>query len=100
MISSALASRIAAGIVFLTSLSNVAQATPSLVIDADSGSILSQTDANVPWYPASLTKLMTVYVALQAVRDHHLTLETPLKVSAKATKNDGGSHRIGHLGGS
>src|SRR5208283_4959976 len=37
-----------------------------------------------PWYPASVTKLMTVYVALSAVRDHHIALDTPLAVSARA----------------
>lgn len=85
MISRAFVSRLTAGMV-LISAAQPAFATPSVVIDADSGAVLSQNEANAPWYPASLTKLMTVYVALQAVRDGHLTLETPLKVSAKATK--------------
>ncbi len=37
-----------------------------------------------PWYPASVTKLMTVFVALSAVRDHRIALDTPLAVSARA----------------
>jgi D-alanyl-D-alanine carboxypeptidase len=59
-------------------------AGPSLVVDVDSGRTLSENNATEPWYPASLTKLMTTYVALQAVRDGRLTLDTPLTMSARA----------------
>jgi D-alanyl-D-alanine carboxypeptidase len=61
-----------------------AQATPSIVIDLTSGQILHQEQATASWYPASLTKLMTVYVALQAVRENRLTLETPVVMSPRA----------------
>jgi D-alanyl-D-alanine carboxypeptidase len=61
-------------------------AGPSLVIDASSGAILHQEDATRPWHPASVTKLMTVYVALNAVRQGRLSLQTPLRVSARAAK--------------
>ncbi|MGD0640807.1 MAG: D-alanyl-D-alanine carboxypeptidase family protein, partial [Roseiarcus sp.] len=61
-----------------------ASATPALVVDVDSGQTLFQRDATEPWFPASLTKLMTTYVALQAVRDGRLTLDTPLTMSARA----------------
>jgi D-alanyl-D-alanine carboxypeptidase len=61
-----------------------AAATPALVMDANSGQILFERDATEPWYPASLTKLMTTYVALQAVKDGRLTLDTPLTMSARA----------------
>ncbi len=63
---------------------SVACATPYLVVDADSGQVLLQNDATEIWYPASLTKLMTVYVALDAVRAGRLTMDTPLVVSARA----------------
>jgi D-alanyl-D-alanine carboxypeptidase len=63
-----------------------AQATPYLVVDADSDQVLMQNEATAPWYPASLTKLMTVYVALDAVRNGKLTLETPLVMSARAAR--------------
>ena len=65
-------------------LSSAAAAGPSLVVDLDSGQTLSEHEATEPWYPASLTKLMTTYVALQAVRDGRLTLDTPLTMSARA----------------
>ena len=61
-----------------------ASATPELVVDVDTGQTLFERDATAPWYPASLTKLMTAYVALQAVRDGRLTLDTPLTMSARA----------------
>jgi len=64
--------------------SKVAAAGPSMVVDVDSGQTLSENNATEPWYPASLTKLMTTYVALQAVRDGRLTLDTPLTMSARA----------------
>jgi D-alanyl-D-alanine carboxypeptidase len=61
-----------------------AAATPALVVDAATGQTLFERDATEPWYPASLTKLMTTYVALQAVKDGRLTLDTPLTMSARA----------------
>jgi D-alanyl-D-alanine carboxypeptidase len=64
----------------------VAQSTPFLVADADSGQILIQNEATDAWYPASLTKLMTVYVALDAVRAGKLTMDTPLIMSARAAR--------------
>ena len=45
-----------------------------------------QNEATAQWYPASLTKLMTVYVALDAVRAGKLTLDTPLVMSARAAR--------------
>ena len=56
----------------------------ALLIEADSGKVLHAENATMPWYPASLTKLMTAYVALQAVKTRRLTLDTPLDVSARA----------------
>src|SRR5580658_7859903 len=61
-----------------------AQATPYLVADVDSGQVLMQDEATVNWYPASLTKLMTVYVALSAVREGRITMDTPFVMSAHA----------------
>jgi len=59
---------------------------PFVAIDVDSGRVIAQRDATRAWYPASVTKLMTVYVALQAVESGRLTLDTPLVVSARATR--------------
>ena len=61
-------------------------ATPYLVVDADSDQVLMENEATAPWFPASLTKLVTVYVALDAVRSGKLTLDTPLVMSARAAR--------------
>jgi len=61
-----------------------ALANPALVIDAGSGQVLFQSQPTANWYPASLTKLMTVYVALGAVRDGRVTMDTPFVVSSRA----------------
>ena len=63
-----------------------AKGTPSVVVDAASGQILEQEQATAVWYPASVTKLMTVYVALDAVRQNRLTFDTPLVVSQRAAR--------------
>ncbi len=61
-----------------------AAATPALTMDVATGEVLYAQDATQPWFPASTTKLMTVYVALMAVRDHQIAMDTPLVVSARA----------------
>jgi D-alanyl-D-alanine carboxypeptidase len=63
-----------------------AKATPSLVVDVASGQVYSQDQATASWYPASLTKLMTAYVALEAVKAGRITMETPLMMSPRAAR--------------
>jgi D-alanyl-D-alanine carboxypeptidase len=55
-----------------------------LVIDSESGKVLFAQNAGQPWYPASVTKLMTAYVTLRAVKEGRINLDTPLVVSANA----------------
>ncbi|HEY2186386.1 MAG TPA: D-alanyl-D-alanine carboxypeptidase family protein [Xanthobacteraceae bacterium] len=62
----------------------LASAEALLVIEADSGKVLFQQNAGHPWYPASVTKLMTAYVTLRAVKEGRITLDQPLTVSANA----------------
>jgi len=56
----------------------------SILIDADSGKVLRAENATYPWYPASTTKLMTLYMTLSAVRDHRITFDTLFTVSRNA----------------
>jgi D-alanyl-D-alanine carboxypeptidase len=51
-----------------------------LVVEADTGKVLQADNATMPWYPASVTKIMTAYVTLKAVKDGRLTLDTLLTV--------------------
>lgn len=56
----------------------------SLVIDANSGKVLHADDASEQRYPASLTKLMTLYMTFDALRTGQLRLDTVLVASEKA----------------
>jgi D-alanyl-D-alanine carboxypeptidase len=60
------------------------QAEALLVVEADTGKVLQADNATYPWYPASVTKLMTAYVTLKAVKDGRMTLDTLLTVSPVA----------------
>jgi len=88
--------------VFLVGLasawSNPANANPALLFELDSGKVLSHEDAFKRWYPASLTKLMTVYVAFRAVDAGELRLDSPIHVS----KNSAGEppSKMGYKPGS
>jgi D-alanyl-D-alanine carboxypeptidase len=61
-----------------------ADAEALLLIEADSGKVLQAENATMPWYPASVTKLMTAYVTLKAVKDGRITLDTLFNVSPVA----------------
>ena len=56
----------------------------AIVIDAVSGEVLHQEHANRPLYPASLTKMMTLYMVFQALEDGSLTLDQRITISRKA----------------
>jgi D-alanyl-D-alanine carboxypeptidase len=62
----------------------VAHAEALLVVEADTGKVLQADNATYPWYPASVTKLMTAYVTLKAVKEGRLSLESVLTVSPVA----------------
>jgi D-alanyl-D-alanine carboxypeptidase len=64
--------------------SRVANAEALLLVEADSGKVLQAENATYPWYPASVTKLMTAYVTLKAVKEGRTTLDTLLTVSPTA----------------
>jgi D-alanyl-D-alanine carboxypeptidase len=61
-----------------------AHAEALLVVEADTGKVLQADNATMPWYPASVTKIMTAYVTLKAVKEGRLTLESLLTVSPVA----------------
>lgn len=62
------------------------QAGPAVLVDLSTGKVLEQEDAFAPWYPASLTKLMTAYVVFRAVKAGELTMKSPVRISERATK--------------
>lgn len=58
----------------------------AIVIDADTGRVVHEVEAAQRWYPASLTKVMTVYMALAALESGRLQLKEALPVSEHAAK--------------
>lgn len=56
----------------------------ALVMDARSGDILYSENADTRLHPASLTKMMTLYIAFEAIRNGEITLDTKVRVSANA----------------
>lgn len=61
-----------------------ADAEAKLLIDASTGKVLFSENATYPWYPASVTKLMTLYTTLRAVKEGAITLDTSLVISRNA----------------
>jgi D-alanyl-D-alanine carboxypeptidase len=62
----------------------IVHAEALLVVEADTGKVLEAQSATYPWYPASVTKLMTAYVTLKAVKEGRISLDTLLTVSPVA----------------
>ncbi len=63
-----------------------AQAQPyaAIVVDARTGEVLHSRNADTRLHPASLTKMLTLYIAFDAIRRGEISLDTMVTVSAKA----------------
>lgn len=71
---------------------NVLSADPyvsALVIDADSGKTLFEENADAPVYPASVLKLMDLYVILDRIEQGALKLDEMVQVTPEAAKIGG-----------
>ena len=58
--------------------------TSSIMLNADDGKVMYEQNADEARYPASLTKLMTLYITFNALENGHLKLTDRLKVSRVA----------------
>lgn len=56
----------------------------SIMIDAENGDVMYEMNADERRYPASLTKLMTLYITFNALENNHIKLTDKLKVSRTA----------------
>ena len=65
-----------------------------LLMDASSGQVLASHEPDMRIEPASLTKLMTAYLAFSAVRDKRIDLQQTVTVSVNAWKVDGDSSKM------
>lgn len=70
-----------AGTVVLPALCVSALANPSMLFELKTGKVIEHQDAFKRWYPASLSKLMTAYVAFRAVAAGEVQLDSPIKVT-------------------
>ena len=82
--------RFALGLIILTlalaMLPLGVQAAPyaDLVIDARTGEVLHETNADTRLHPASLTKMMTLYITFEAIEHGEISLDTMVTVTKHA----------------
>ena len=77
----------------------------AMVMDARTGEVFASENADTPLHPASLTKMMTLYVAFQALARGEITLDTEVRISANAASeppsrlglHEGQTIRLRHL---
>jgi D-alanyl-D-alanine carboxypeptidase len=79
-----IARKLALGLVLLVLSIQSSAAIPMLLVDAETLEVLYAEDAGQPWHPASLTKMMTAYLAFAAIADGRVSLDTPVKISQHA----------------
>jgi serine-type D-Ala-D-Ala carboxypeptidase (penicillin-binding protein 5/6) len=61
----------------------------AIAIDAATGNVLFEDNADAKGYPASVTKLMVLLIILEAIDSQHLSLEDPITISAEVSKIGG-----------
>ncbi len=64
----------------------IAMAGPALVFEPYSGTVFYAEDPDVPWFPASLTKLMVLYLAFSDLKAGRVTMDTPIVSTPEAEK--------------
>ncbi|MDO8877261.1 MAG: D-alanyl-D-alanine carboxypeptidase family protein [Pseudolabrys sp.] len=75
---------VATAAVLSTQASGRAQAEAQLLIEAATGKVLHAENATYPWYPASVTKMMTAYTTLRAIKEKRITYNTLLTMTRNA----------------
>ena len=60
----------------------------SIVVDAGTGDVLEEVNADQPRHPASLTKMMTLYLTFEALRDRRIALDQAVPVSPHAASRE------------
>ena len=63
--------------VLSAAIASSARAEALLLVDVESGKVLHAEDAGRAWHPASVTKLMTLYTTLRAVKEGRITKGKP-----------------------
>jgi len=71
-------------ILALFPVQSVAAPYAAMVMDARTGEVLHSRNADTRLHPASLTKMMTLYIAFQAVQRGEISLDTEVRVTSLA----------------
>jgi len=87
---------IAIGLFWLAMTTPVQAATKyaALILDAETGTVLFERHASAQRHPASLTKIMTLYMLFEAIHDGRVNLNDRFKVSKHATAQPPSSLRL------
>ncbi|MBS0248819.1 MAG: D-alanyl-D-alanine carboxypeptidase [Proteobacteria bacterium] len=75
---------ILAGVLIGVTAAGRAHAEAQLLVDAATGKVLHAENATYPWYPASVTKLMTLYTTLRLIQEKKVTFDTLMTVTKDA----------------
>lgn len=73
-----------AAIIYASVPTEAARAGPRLLFDGTNGQALEAKDIEQPWFPASLTKLMTAYIVFDTWKSGKVARNSKITVSAKA----------------
>ena len=66
-------------------MSALAAPYAAYVIDARTGKVIHESNANTRLHPASLTKMMTLYIAFEAIQRGEISLDSKVKISSNAS---------------
>lgn len=84
----------ALGLSGLTLQAAHAEKYAAIVVDADSGEVLHERFADDPRFPASLTKVMTLYLLFDAIEAGEISLTDTMKVSRTAANQPPSNLRL------
>src|SRR5580698_7704190 len=70
----------------------------ALIMDGQTGQVLWQKDAFTPMPPASMSKLMTIELLFQRLKDGRIKLTDTLPVSERAWRERAGSEMFVNIG--
>lgn len=91
IVKAAFACAVLAGLMPAAATAFETRATAAYVIDHGTGTVLMSKNADVPLPPASMSKLMTLHMLFEALRDGRVDLDDEFRVSARAAAMGGSS---------
>ncbi|MEE8210029.1 MAG: D-alanyl-D-alanine carboxypeptidase family protein, partial [bacterium] len=68
----------------------------AVLMEAETGQILIEDEPNKPWPPASLTKIMTMLLVMEKIKEGIIKLDDPVRASAKAARMGGSQIYLKH----